>query len=32
MKGGRSDEKINFGVGHGFIYGTVFLESERFGW
>jgi hypothetical protein len=34
-KGGTKNEKtetINFSVGHDFIYDTVFLECERFGW
>jgi hypothetical protein len=34
-KGGPKNEKtetINFSVGNDFIYDTVFLESERFGW
>jgi hypothetical protein len=31
-KRGPENEKINFSVGHDFIYDTVFLESERFGW
>jgi hypothetical protein len=34
-KGGPKNEKtekINFSVGHDFIYDTVFLECERFGW